>query len=170
MLDSKNSRLHAETIAFRAWSSRTPGTIEYHVLKKYLCVGIIWPINTFQKRDTGQVVYRCLPEHRIGSSAVGCGRARPRPTAMLPQRSNGKTGGCYCSCWAPDDGREDARNVLSRLYRPDHDQQHCYHHVPKAKPEAATAVGELLMMGVRMPETCWAVNKHQVKWCRNCCI
>jgi hypothetical protein len=23
---------------------------------------------------------------------------------------------------------------------PNHDQQHCYHHVPKVKPEAATAV------------------------------
>jgi hypothetical protein len=34
------------------------------------------------------------------------------------------------------------------------DQQHCYHHVPTVKPEAATAVVELLMMGVRMPETC----------------
>jgi len=38
--------------------------------------------------------------------------------------------------------------------RPDHDQQHCYHHAPKLKPEAATAVVELLMMGVRTPETC----------------
>jgi len=38
--------------------------------------------------------------------------------------------------------------------QPDHDQQHCYHHAPKVKPEAATAVVELLMMGVRMPETC----------------
>jgi len=24
--------------------------------------------------------------------------------------------------------------------RPDHDQQHCYHHTPKVKPEAATTV------------------------------
>jgi len=31
---------------------------------------------------------------------------------------------------------------------------HCYHHAPTVKPEAATAVVELLMMGVRMPETC----------------
>ena len=38
--------------------------------------------------------------------------------------------------------------------RPDHDQQHCYHHTPKVKPEAATAVVELLMMGMRTPETC----------------
>jgi len=38
--------------------------------------------------------------------------------------------------------------------RHDHDQQHCYHHVPTVKPETATAVVELLMMGVRTPETC----------------
>jgi hypothetical protein len=44
---------------------------------------------------------------------------------------------------------------------PDHDQQHCYHHAPMGKPEAATAVVELLMMGVRTPETCSAVNKDQ---------
>jgi len=33
-------------------------------------------------------------------------------------------------------------------------EQHCYHHAPKVKPEADTAVVELLMMGVRTPETC----------------
>jgi hypothetical protein len=38
--------------------------------------------------------------------------------------------------------------------KPDHDQQHCHHHSPMVKPEAATAVVELLMMAVRMPETC----------------
>jgi hypothetical protein len=37
--------------------------------------------------------------------------------------------------------------------QPDHDQQHYYHHAPTVKPEAATAVVGLLMMGVRMPET-----------------
>ena len=41
-----------------------------------------------------------------------------------------------------------------RACRPDHNQQHCYHHAPTVKPEAATAVVELLMMGVRTPETC----------------
>jgi hypothetical protein len=34
--------------------------------------------------------------------------------------------------------------------RPNHDQQHCYHHAPTVKPEAATAVVELLMMGVML--------------------
>jgi len=51
---------------------------------------------------------------RGGSSVAGRGRAgpdRPRPTTLLPPRSNGK-------------------------------------------PEAATAVYKLLMMGMRMPETC----------------
>jgi hypothetical protein len=33
---------------------------------------------------------------------------------------------------------------------PDHDQQHWYHHAPTVKPEAATAVVELLMTDVRM--------------------
>jgi hypothetical protein len=46
------------------------------------------------------------------------------------------------------------RPVITGYNRPDHDQQHCYHHAPKVKPETATAVVELLMTGVRMPETC----------------
>jgi len=41
-----------------------------------------------------------------------------------------------------------------RANRPDRDQQHCYHYAPTVKPETATAVVELLMMGVRMHETC----------------
>jgi hypothetical protein len=44
--------------------------------------------------------------------------------------------------------------VLLVVVGTDHDQQLCYHHVPTVKPEAATAVVELLMMGVRTPETC----------------
>jgi hypothetical protein len=44
--------------------------------------------------------------------------------------------------------------VVGPVYnRPDNDQQHCYHHAPKVKPEAATAVIELMMMDVRTPET-----------------
>jgi hypothetical protein len=48
-----------------------------------------------------------------------------------------------------------------RAGRPDHDHQPCYHHAPKVKPQAATAVVEFLMMGVRTPETYLAVNKRQ---------
>ena len=29
--------------------------------------------------------------------------------------------------------------VVGPAVRPDHDQQHCYHHAPTVKPEAATA-------------------------------
>ena len=43
--------------------------------------------------------------------------------------------------------------VVGPAGRPDLDQQHCYHHAPTVKPEAATAVVEFLMMGVRTPET-----------------
>jgi protein-S-isoprenylcysteine O-methyltransferase Ste14 len=44
--------------------------------------------------------------------------------------------------------------VVGLVGRPDHDHQHCYHHTPTVKTEAATAVVQLLMMGVRTPETC----------------
>jgi len=43
----------------------------------------------------------------------------------------------------------------------EHEQQHGYHHDTKVKPEAATTVVELLMMGVKTPETCLTVNKRQ---------
>jgi len=39
-----------------------------------------------------------------------------------------------------------------------------------SKPEAATAVVELLMMGMRMLEACWALFKRQVINLRNGCI
>ena len=48
--------------------------------------------------------------------------------------------------------------------------QHGCHHDTKVKPEAATAVVELLMMGGRTPETCRAVNKCQDNKLKNCCI
>jgi hypothetical protein len=54
-----------------------------------------------------------------------------------------------------------------RTGQPDHDQQHCYYHAPKLKPEAATKVVELLMMGVRAPETFCFANKHLVINWRN---
>jgi hypothetical protein len=40
----------------------------------------------------------------------------------------------------------------------------------KVKPEAATAVIELLMMGGKTPETCLAVNKLQDNKLKNFCI
>jgi len=58
----------------------------------------------------------------------------------------------------------------SRYNLPDNEQQHCSHHAPTVKSEAATAVVELLMMGVRTTETCVAVHKRQVINSRNYCI
>jgi len=48
--------------------------------------------------------------------------------------------------------------------------QHDCHHDTKVKPEAATAAIELLMMGGKTPEKCWAVNKRQDNKLENCCI
>ena len=48
-----------------------------------------------------------------------------------------------------------------RSYWTEHGQQHCYHHATTVRPEAATAVVELLMTDMRMPETCWAVFERQ---------
>jgi hypothetical protein len=42
--------------------------------------------------------------------------------------------------------------LLVVVGRPDHDQQHCYHHAPTVKPEVATAVAKLLMMGMGRPK------------------
>jgi len=55
-----------------------------------------------------------------------------------------------------------------RLARPR--TQHDCQHDTKVKPEAATAVVGLLMMGGRTPETCWAVNKRQDNKLKNCCM
>jgi hypothetical protein len=44
------------------------------------------------------------------------------------------------------------RGGSSVVGRPDPDQKHCYHHARTVKPEAATAVVELLMMGMKMPK------------------
>jgi hypothetical protein len=48
--------------------------------------------------------------------------------------------------------------------------QHGCHHDTKAKPKAATAIIELLMMGGKTPETCCAVNKRQDNKLENFCI
>jgi hypothetical protein len=48
--------------------------------------------------------------------------------------------------------------------------QHDCRHDTKVKPEAAIAVIELLIMGGKTSETCWAVNKSQDNKLKNCCI
>jgi len=59
-----------------------------------------------------------LPLERGGSSIVGRGRAGrvagpTTNTSRLSLRYEGKTRGCHCSHLAHDDGRENARNMLS---------------------------------------------------------
>jgi hypothetical protein len=53
---------------------------------------------------------------------------------------------------------------------PDHYQQHCYHQAPTVNQRLLLMLLWLLMMGMRMPETCWAVSKWQVINLRSCCI
>ena len=65
--------------------------------------------------------------------------------------------------------RDDSRAVF--VVGPARPQtRHDCHHDTKVKPEAATAVIELLMMGGKTPETCLAVNKRQDNKLKNCCI
>jgi hypothetical protein len=58
-----------------------------------------------------------LPSELGDSSAVGRGRAnrpaRPRPTALLSPSPNGKPEAATAVVVVPDDGHEDARNMLS---------------------------------------------------------
>jgi hypothetical protein len=60
-----------------------------------------------------------LPLVRGDSSAVGCGRAdrpdRPQPTALLSPSCDGKPEAATAVVVAPDDGHEDARNMLSSV-------------------------------------------------------
>ena len=48
--------------------------------------------------------------------------------------------------------------------------QYDYHHDTNVKPEAATTVIDLVMMGGKRHETCWAVNKRQDNKLKNCYI
>jgi hypothetical protein len=60
-----------------------------------------------------------LPSYRSDSRAVfvvgptGRLAGSTTKTARLSPRYEGKTRGCHCSHWAPDDGRENAWNMLS---------------------------------------------------------
>jgi hypothetical protein len=73
--------------------------------------------STFCKHAAMSLMNCALVQDLAVERAVGRGRAgrtaRPRPTALLSPRFEGKTRDCYCSCWALDNGREDARNMLS---------------------------------------------------------
>jgi hypothetical protein len=68
------------------------------------------------RSSTTAVAASGLPLERGGSSVVGRGRAgpaRPRPTALLSPRSDGKSEAATAVVIAPDDEHEDVRNMLS---------------------------------------------------------
>jgi len=71
----------------------------------------------FSGATTTAVATSGLPSELGDSSAagrgrVGCQPARPRPTALLSPSSDGKPEAATAVV-APDDGHEDARNMLS---------------------------------------------------------
>ena len=54
-----------------------------------------------------------LPSYRGDSLWWGRPAGRPSDPTTNTARYEGKTRGCHCSHWAPDDERENARNMLS---------------------------------------------------------
>jgi hypothetical protein len=59
--------------------------------------------------------------------------------------------------------------VLCSWWAPPRTQHDC-HNDTKVKPEVATEVIQLLMIGGKTPKTCWAVNKRQDNKLENCFI
>ena len=59
-------------------------------------------------------VSSCQSSGAVGRGRAGCAQpARSRPTALLLPRSDGKPDAATAVVVAPDDGHEDARNMLS---------------------------------------------------------
>ena len=54
--------------------------------------------------------------------------------------SSGATTTSVAASGLPSERGDSSAIGRGRAGRPDHDQQHCYHHAPAVKPEAATAV------------------------------
>jgi hypothetical protein len=80
------------------------------------CDGTQWCTGGEMKGKLANGMGSQYPSHHLGTWCIQHyyrRPARPRPTALLPPRSSGKSKGCYCICWTPDYGREDARNMLS---------------------------------------------------------
>ena len=87
-------------------------------------------------------------------------------------RSSSGALNCICSLWFIYPCGDQPLPRLSGKWEISHSNlATAGHHMGNmVKPEAATAVIELLMMGGKTPETCWAVNKCQDNKLENCCI
>jgi len=73
-----------------------------------------WPTggSVAQKKGLFYILLYC--NLNLKSAVFVVGPAGPTTnTARLSPRYEGKTRGCHCSHWAPDDGRENAWNMLS---------------------------------------------------------
>ena len=81
---------------------------------------MFWASSGPSSGATTAVAASGLPSELCDSSAVGRGRAGrqlawPRPTALLSPSSDGKPEAATAVVVAPDDGPEDAQNILSSI-------------------------------------------------------
>jgi len=84
--------------------------------------------------------------------------------------SSGATTTAVAASGLPSEVGDSSAVVRGRAGRPDHEQQHCYFQAPTVNQRLLLQLLWVLMMGMRMPETCWAVSKRQVINLRSCCI
>jgi hypothetical protein len=118
--------LHTECVKFKVCKSVHHRTIQINdqpdaIVFQFIILTFIYsstcfgrfPAHNQELNDQWQPLV--LPSYRGDSRAVFVIRpAGPTTnTARLSPRYEGKTRGCHCSHWAPDDGRENARNMLS---------------------------------------------------------
>ena len=148
MMDGSTIVKPAATLS---WCTDKPGMIK--MLRDYMCLG--WLSCSARVRVT---------RNPQTARSLACNFRTALPLGELvcstvPVLSHSSLGMCWIAFTfseAHNSGHDSSAVGRGRAgyHRPDHDQQHCYHHAPTVKPEAVTAVVELLVMGVRTPETC----------------
>jgi hypothetical protein len=94
----EQTSIDEELWAFRCTNRKLPAKKKVKALKNIYC--------------TNSVIFNCLCQ--AGRPVGPAGPADPTTnTTRLSPRYEGKTRGYHCSHWAPDDRRENARNMLS---------------------------------------------------------
>jgi hypothetical protein len=68
--------------------------------------------------------------------------------------SSGATTTAVAASGLPSELGDGSAVGRDRAARPDHDQQHCYHQALTVNQRMLLQLLQLLMMGMRMPETC----------------